>query len=509
MKLNKIKVLSSDEIKAIHSATMELMSTVGVKMDAKDVQDLFEKNGATVDPDTNFVKIPESLVKEQLKNVPNSFKLHGPDGSYSFEVNTESTKFASLPCPVSIYDETQKKGIRKSTLADTIKQIRIVNALEHISSCQYDLWAHDVPFLELHCHTLRAWARHSYKPYGMGCFGKIASQDMMNICSIIVGGEEELIKRPRLIGFLSPTSPLHLPQIMTNGLAIFAKYKQPTIIAPEALAGISAPVTLAGLLTQINAEILGGIILVQLYNSGAPVFYGSVSHVTDMKSGNSALGSIETGLITVGVAQMANLYNIPSRALGGATDSKVFDLQNGIERLQTLMLAAQAGINYITCAGTYEATLSEALELLVIDDELVGMVQRALEGVEVNEDTIGLDIIKKVATSTQKGTTFLGEKHTLKHMRKELYFPTLLDRNRRATWRKKGSKDIMIRARERVDEILETQKGPGLSSEVENKLAEYIKMVSERSIDFYTQAEGISASSVTIDNIEIKKEDLK
>jgi len=509
MKLNKIKVFSKDEIQTIHSATMELLSTVGIKIDAKDTQELFEKHGATVNAETNFVKIPESLVKEKLKEVPNSFKLHGPDGSYSFEVNTNSTKFSTIPTPVKIYDPSQKNEVRKTVLADTINQIRIVNGLDHLSACQMDVWPHDVPFTELHCHTLREWARHSYKSYGIGCFGKIASQDMMNLASIIVGGEEELIKRPRLIGFFSPTSPLHLPQIMTNGFAIFTKYKQPTIVAPEALAGSSAPVTLAGLLTQTNAEILSGIVLAQLYNSGAPVFYGSVSHVTDMKSGNSAMGSVETGLITTGVAQMANFYDIPSRALGGVTDSKIFDLQNGFERMQTLMLAAQAGINYITCAGTYEATLVEALELIVIDDELVGMVERALEGISVNEDTIGLDIIKKIATTTEKGATFLGEKHTLKHMRKELYFPTLLDRNRRATWRKKGSKDIMVRAREKVDEILKTQKGPGLTSEVETKLAEYTKMVSERSLEFYTKAEGITASSVTIvDGVEIKRDDI-
>lgn len=508
MKLNRIKVLSKDEIQVIHSATMELISTVGIKVDAKDTRDLFKKNGAEVDDKTHFVKFSESLVKEQLKSVPNSFKLYGPDGSFNFEVNTNSTKFATIGTPVKIYDPSHKKGIRKTVLADTIQQIRIVDSLEHIMCSHVDVWPNDIPYTELHCHCIREWARHSFKPYGLGCLGKMASQDMMNLVSIIVGGEEELIKRPRLIGFMNPTSPLHLPQIMTNGFFVFTKYKQPTIVAPEALAGTSAPVSLAGLLTQTNAEILGGIVLSQLYNPGAPVFFGTVSQITDMRSGNSAIGSIETGLITAGIAQLARFYNIPSRGPGAVTDSKTFDLQNGFERLQTLMFAAQAGINYITCAGTYEATLLEALELLVIDDELAGIVLRALDGVTVNEDTIALDIIKKVTMSTQKGTTFLGEKHTLKHMRKELYFPKLIDRNRRATWRKRGSKDIMIKAREKVDEILKTQKGPGLSAEVEAELAEYTKIVSARTLKDYMRAEGISASSVTLpDGMEIKSDD--
>ena len=281
-----------------------------------------------------------------------------------FEVNTNTTHFATLPTPVKIYDPSKKSGVRKTILDDTIKQIRIVDSLEHIDSHHLDVWPHDVPYMELHCHTIKEWGKHSHKPYGLGCYGKLASQDMMNLASTIVGGEDELKKHPRLVGFFSTTSPLHFPQIMTNGYSIFTKYKQPTIVAPEALAGASAPVTLAGLLTQICAENIGGAVLAQVLNPGAPVFFGSVSHITDMRTGNDAMGSIETGLITAGVAQLARYYNIPSRGPGACSDSKLLDLQNGVERLQTLLLAAQAGINYLTCAGTYEATLVEALELL-------------------------------------------------------------------------------------------------------------------------------------------------
>jgi trimethylamine--corrinoid protein Co-methyltransferase len=329
---------------------------------------------------------------------------------------------------------------------------------------------------------------------------------MIDMMSIIVGGDSELIKNPRLVGFMNPTSPLHLPKIMTNGFKIFNKYKQPVIIAPEALAGTSAPVTLAGLLTQTNAEILASVILSQLNNPGAPVFFATVSHVTDMRSGNDALGGVETGLITAGIAQLARFYNIPSRGPGGVTDSKCFDLQNGFERYQTLMLAAQAGINYITCAGTYEATLLEALELLVLDDELAGMVLRALEGITVNEDTIGLEVIKKIATSTKKGVTFLGEKHTREYMRKELYIPKLVNRYRRSTWRKKGSKDIITVATEKVEEILRNFTEYELPADIDAQLKALIKKVDERTFDFYKKAEGITADSVTLDSIEFKNE---
>ncbi|GAH84236.1 unnamed protein product, partial [marine sediment metagenome] len=185
----------------------------------------------------------------------------------------------------------------------------------------------DIQYTTIHARCIYEWAKNTRKPYGLGVYGKLASTDMINMVSIVVGGNDELINKPRLVGFFNPTSPLHLPQIMTNGLQIFAKYKQPTIVAPEALAGSSAPVTLAGLLAQTNAEILGGAILAQIFNPGAPIFYGTVSHITDMRSGNSAIGSIETGLITAGIAQLARFYNIPSRGPGLVTDSKCFDLQ--------------------------------------------------------------------------------------------------------------------------------------------------------------------------------------
>ncbi|HUW90577.1 MAG TPA: trimethylamine methyltransferase family protein [Candidatus Nanopelagicaceae bacterium] len=507
MKLKKIEVFSKDELEAIHSASMTLLSEVGIKVDAQDTRDILKEKGATVDDSSHFVKFPESLVKEQLKTVPDSFKLHGPDGSFSFEVNTNSTQFATIGTPVKIYDPMDKKGVRKTVLTDTIEQIKIVDSLENIMCSHIDVWPNDVSYITIHSQCIYQWVKNTKKPYGLGCLGRLASQDMMNMASIIVGGEEELVEKPRFVGFMNPTSPLHLPQIMTNGFAIFTKYKQPTIIAPEALAGASAPVTLAGLLTQTNAEIVGSVVVSQIFNLGAPVFFGTVSHVTDMRSGNSAMGSVEMGLITAGIAQLARFYNIPSRGPGAGTDSKLLDLQNGYERFQTLMLAAQAGVNYITCAGTYEATLVEALELLVIDDDLVGMVKRAMEGIKVNDDTIAIDVIKKVATSDKKGVNFLAEPHTRKHMKSELYMPRLADRSRRSTWQKKGAKNIIERAREKVDKILEAHNPTELEKNVEDELLKYMKKVEARTFDDYRKAEGLMVDSVTLpDGIEIRDE---
>jgi len=506
MKMTKIKVFSQDELEEIHSATLQLLSNVGIKIDCERTQKLLEDHGCEIDKDSDFVRIPESLVMEMIKKVPKSFELSGPDGSFKFEVTCDTTQYATIGTPVKIYDPSKKKGVRKTVLDDTIKQIRLVDTLEHINCSHVDVWPNDVKYTALHGHAMYQWVKNTRKPYGLGCYGGLPSQDMMNMASIACGGDKELIKNPRLVGFFSTTSPLHFPKIMTNGFEVFAKYKQPTIIAPEALAGASAPVTLAGLLTQTNAENLGGAVLAQIYNPGARLFYGTVSHITDMKTGNSAMGSIETGLITAGIAQLADFYGYPSRGPGCVTDSKIIDLQNGFERMQTLMLAAQSGINYITCAGTYEATLVEALELLLIDDELVGMVKRALDGIKVNEDTIALDLIEKVAISEKKGSTFLGEMHTLKNMKKSLYMPKLVDRYRRNTWWKKGAKDIIERAGEKVDEALKNHIRPKVSNEIEQQLQEYLEKIESRSLKDYMEAEGLSSAAAPVPGSDIKED---
>ncbi|MHA2429727.1 MAG: trimethylamine methyltransferase family protein, partial [Promethearchaeota archaeon] len=320
------------------------------------------------------------------------------------------------------------------------------------------------------------------------------SQDMMNLTSIIVGGDEELINKPRLIGFFNPTSPLTLTKIMLNGLFIFAKYKQPTIIAPAASAGSTAPVTLAGLLIQSNMETLSSIVLTQLINPGASVFYSTMNAPMDPPTGNIAWGSIETGLITTGAAQLARFYNIPSRGPGAVTESKCFDIQCGFERFMTLYFAVNAGINYITCAGTYESSLAEALELLVIDDELIDIVKRGISGIRVDEESLAINEIKRAVT---EGKNYLMLKHTAKNTRKEIFVPKLVDRDRRGIWSKHGSKDIIMRAGERVNKILETQKGPGISSEIDVKLLEYYKGICYRTYDDFRKAEGMEKSDTT------------
>ncbi len=488
MKLNRLEVLSQEEIKRIHEATLDLLEKVGVRVESPEARATLTQAGALSEEKKAFVRFPRDLVTSCLKQVPASFALYGPEPLYSVTIDTESIHFSTIGTPVKIFDPEKKNHIRSSTLADSINQLRLVDTLEHIVASQSDVWPNDVEYLQIHWHLLKAWATYSKKPYGLGCLGRVASEDMMQLTSFRIGGMEELIKRPRLIGFFNPTSPLLLPQIMTNGLEVWAKRNQPMIIAPCAAAGSTAPVTMAGLLTQSNMEILSAIVLDQIYRPGHPVLFGSVSSPMDLSTGNVAWGSIETGLILAGIAQLARFYHIPSRGPGCITDAKCFDIQNGYERYMTLMFAAQAGVNYITCAGTYESSLSEALELCVIDNDLIGMVLRALDGIQVDEDSIAKEVITRVAGGSKD---YLRERHTIRNMRKEIYQSLLADRDRRLKWQKAGSTDIIARARVKVEEILKSAPEGKLSREIEQQFDTYFTTMRKRTMDDFRKLEGL------------------
>jgi trimethylamine--corrinoid protein Co-methyltransferase len=160
-------------------------------------------------------------------------------------------------------------------------------------------------------------------------------------------------------------------------------------------------------------------------------------------------------------------------------------MQNGFERFNTLSSAAYAGINYITCAGTYECGLASSLELLVIDNELAGMVSRALKGIDVDKNTIALDEIKSVISSEKKGLLFLGLQHTAKNIKKELFIPSLSERSSRNTWIKKGALDIIDKAQKIIRKILESHKSKVLTPEIEKKIKNYIKEVEVRNLNEY------------------------
>jgi len=472
------EVLSSDEVYEIHMATMEILERVGVRVLEENALQMLREAGADIDSKNNIAKIPEYLIMEAIKKAPSSFYLFGRNKKYKLRLGGKRVHFSMQGTAVYVLDlETGKR--RESTLNDVKNFYRLADALENIHHASETVKARDIPENVAHAYVLFEAFKNTTKTVDGYNYGRTFAMDTIRLASIVAGGEEELMKKPMLLGFHNPVSPLQQSKDLTEGLMVYAKYKQPVSIAPEAQAGATAPITLAGLLTQQNAEVLSTITIAELTNPGAPVLYGAVSAPLDMKTGNIALGAIEVGLINAAAAQLARYYGLPSRGTGGTTDSKIPDIQAGLEKTATLLMAASAGINFIyDAAGALESTLTASFEQAVIDNEICGMVARALRGIDVNDETLAIDVIENVGPRGQ----YLSQKHTLKHLKREQYLPKIIKREKREEWEKAGSKDLWKIAREEVKKILKEHQPEPLDKDVEKELEKIVKEIEKREV---------------------------
>jgi trimethylamine--corrinoid protein Co-methyltransferase len=237
---------------------------------------------------------------------------------------------------------------------------------------------------------------------------------------------------------------------------------------------MTAPATLAGLLSQTNAEILSGIVIAELFKPGAPILYGSVATVMDMRTGAAAFGAVELGMVNIAAAQLARYYNLPSRGTGGATEAKIPDIQAGFEKAMTLSMAALAGMNFIyDAAGSLESSLTASFEQAVIDDEICGALSRAIRGIDVSDKTLATDVIAAVGP----GGEFLSQRHTLENVQREHYIPKILSREKWEVWEKGGSKGLWETAREEARKILEKHQPEPLDHDTRIEIESIVKEI--------------------------------
>ena len=484
MRSSRYQVLNESEIRAIHQHTLAILEEVGIRVEVRRMRDMLSDLGCPVDEKSRVVRFKPDLVEEYLGRVPREYMLCGADPEKQWVINPETRIFGGLGTAINMYD-LYTGEYRPSTLKDMLDHIILFDYLENIVSNQMDIWPHDIPMHTIHVEAIRGWARNCTKSFGMGAYGVMATRDMMEMTILAMGGRENIKEKHPFITIVSIQSPLSTAQIQLEGLMILAEYGQPALVSPEAMAGTTAPVTLAGLLVQHNAEVLSHVVMAQVVNPGTPVMYGTVSTIAEMKRGTVALGSVETGIITAGATQLAHFYDIPCRGVAGTTESKTLDIQCGLEREQTMMLAALGGVNYITCIGTIESTTAGAHELAVIDNELIGMVERAVRGIEVSEDSLAVDVIRNVG---QDGN-YLMEEHTQRHFRDEHFIPRLSSREKRDIWERDGRRDMLARARDEAKKILEAHREREIDQKIARELDRYVETVKNRSIDDFYAAE--------------------
>ncbi len=484
MRSSKFKVLSDDEIKLIHEKTLEVLERTGVKVELKKLRDMFSDHGCTVDEETKIVKFKPDFVMEFLGKAPSGFVLCGSDIERQWPININSRVHGGLGTAMNMYS-LEDGSYKEATLQDAIDHIILFEHLDNIVSSQMDVWPYDIPMHTIHAEAILGWIKNSTKSFGMGAYGVLATNDMVDLVEIAVGGKDVIQNRHPYMTIISIQSPLSSAQIQLEGLVVLAERGQPTLMSPEAMAGTTAPVTLAGLLVQHNAEVISHILMAQVVNPGVPVMYGSVSTIAEMKRGTVALGSVETGLISAAAVQLAHHYKIPCRCVAGATEAKTLDMQCALERERSMLMAALSGGNYITSVGTIESTCAGAHELAAIDNEIIGGVERAVRGIEVSEDSLAVDLINKVGPDG----SYIMEEHTQMNFRKEHFIPKLADRDKRDIWEQGGSREMVDRARDMAKRILADHRERELDSKMHKELESFVESVRKRTLEDFYKAE--------------------
>ncbi len=461
------QILSQKEVQRIHNASLQILKRTGIKSRQQEILQVFSDADAEVDFEQGRVRIPSSLVEDAINKAPSKIILCGRDEKNDLVLEDKKVYFGTGGAALNVLDlETGK--VRKPLLKDIANIARLVDALDNIHFFIRPVVAQDIPQEFLDVNKYYAALSNTSKHVMGSAYSVKSALEVIGMAEKIVGGKEALQKRP-IISFITSwmKSPLALDDFTTSILIRIAEERIPLALSSAPMAGSTSPVTLAGTLAQVNAEQLSGIVLTQLVSSGAPVLYGAIPSVADMSSMSFLCGAVELGVLNIAAAQLAHYYDIPFYAWAGLTESKIPDVQAGYEKAVTALLVGLAGANYIhNSAGMLESTTTVAYEQYVIDNEIIGMVMRTLRGIEINEDTLALEVIDKVGP----GGNFLAESHTVSHMRSEFFFPKVSDRSNREKWLAEGGKDARQRAREIAINILATHKPLAIPCDIQAKI---------------------------------------
>ncbi len=454
--------LTAADIDKIHQASMEVFEDVGVQVNYPAALEGFAAAGAEVDRSTNIVRMNAGLVEALLGTAPREITLYGREesGEHDLTIGGSRVYMGTGGTALNVQDPGSSVS-RRSGLRDVMNMARMVESLENIHFYMLNVYPGELPVEDIDVNRFGAALNRTEKHIMGGVYTVEGVRNVIRMAARIAGSPERLREHPFISMVACPISPFKLDESYGK-LAIEAAINNiPVVVPAEPLCGATAPITLAGNLVVQNVDTLAGIIMTQLANPGAPALYGCISSITDLRDMKYLAGAVEMGLMNAAAAQMAQFYKLPYYATAGMTDSKAIDAQAGYESAITSTLVALAGANFIhDAAGFVEFCLTASYDKLVMDNEIIGMVMRAVEGIEVSERTLALDEIKKVGP----GGHFVSSRHTRKYMRSEQFKPRLSNRDTRKQWQQAGGRDAWQRASEYALDIL--------NSEPENVLPE-------------------------------------
>ena len=461
--------LTEQQIQRIHQASLDVLEHTGIHVENRKALALYQRAGARLDGQR--VYITPAMVRAALGRAPSTVLLAGRDPAQDVLLEGKRVYAGTGGSPTMIHDPGADT-VRPATLRDLARLARLADALLHCDFITIPLHPTDIPDEAVPINRFYTCLANSTKHIMSNVQGRAGSlagaRQVIEMASLIAGGLDALVERPIVSCVASwMVSPLHLDTGVTDILVEWCKYRLPLVLSSAPMAGSTSPVTLAGTLVQLNAEQLSGIVLTQLVQPGTPVLAGYIPGLADMRTGGYLGGAVEFGIMQAAAAQLAQFYRVPIYGSGGMTDSKLPDAQAGYEKMATLLLAAMGGCNFIHHAISMITNMSVAsLEQAVIDDEIVGMVLRVLRGVEVSDESLGVEAIDRVGP----GGHYLMDDHTLQFMRPELYYPHLSDRQNRSAWEAAGKQDTRARAIDRLEKLLQAHEPSPLPPEIDRAI---------------------------------------
>lgn len=312
----RLNVFSEDELEDIHRATLEVLQNTGVFVDDDEAMEVFEGSGAAVDHKKKIVKIPPQLVEDAIQSTPSTFTACGRTPKNDVVLERNRVTFTNFGEGIKINDPYTGEH-RDTVKADVANAARIIDYLDNLDTYERIMVSHDVPQETVSLHNAEASLTNTSKHHWLGPVNGYCARKIVEMLAAIVGSKDRLRERPLLTFVTCPGSPLAFPKEHCEIVMEAARSGLAVNIISMTMAGGSAPVTLAGTLVVLNAEVLASVVLNQLTCKGSPVVYGSSTCPFDLWRATASVGSPECGLITAGAAQLARKYAIPSFAAGG------------------------------------------------------------------------------------------------------------------------------------------------------------------------------------------------
>jgi trimethylamine--corrinoid protein Co-methyltransferase len=467
-------VLSEDQIEDIYLAALEVLERVGTRVFHDEALELLRNAGAVIE-DGNRAYIPSWLVKAGLAATPERITLTGRTGKYKVMLEKDKIYFGTGSDTVFIIDPYTDQR-RQWTYQDIYHAAKIADALPNIDFHMSHGLTSGVPVGTYDRHQFLAMLEGCTKPLVLTAVDGEGLADLYAMACAAVGGEEAFARDPLFVIYIEPSSPLNNSREALQKLLFSAEKGIPAIYTPCPIAGATGPATMAGLLVQDLAECLVGIVIAQLKKKGTPIIIGGVQSIMDMSTTILSYGAPELSLLSAASTDIAKWLRLPMFSTAGCGDAKTLDQQAAIEATLSIAMAALSGANLIHDVGYLESGMVGSDDMLVMSDEIIGMVKRIMRGITVDEDTLALDVIARVGP----GGHYLADKHTFTHFKSEFWFPKLIDRRRFEEWQADGGKTLARRVRARVIDLIENYQPEPIPPEAHAKLKAIVAEADKR-----------------------------